>query len=420
MLESKKLELRRSEIRQELAELAAKPEPTEDEVRSMESLDKEYRTAETRYRAALVAEDEERREAGGELETRDSREWADMLGRFELRQVAAALDHGHQIDGETAEIVQELRSQGAYQGIPVPWQALEQRAGETVASGTPDPMQTRPIIDRLFPQSVAGRMGGQMVNIGQGELEYPVATSGASVGWQASETGDVASPSAYATTDKPLAPDNTLGVQMRITRKTLKQSGAALEQAVRRDMNGAIAQEMDRAAFLGAGSSGEPLGVIAGASTYGITETAVDAAAAWSAFRSAVVRFMTANAAGSPDAVRLLIRPEVWDAMDGTYIDTGTGVTEWDRLTRNIPAGNVAMSPNALAAPTGDPAASNALLTTNAGGVSPFFVATWGAVDVIRDPFSDAASGGLRLTALATMDITVARAAQLEVLTGIQ
>src|SRR6056297_1558126 len=336
MLESKKLELRRSEIRQELATLAAKPEPTDDEVRSMESLDKEYRTAETRYRAALVAEDEERREAGEDLETRDSQEWAEMLGRFEMRQVAAALDHGHQIDGETAEIVQELRSQGAYQGIPVPWQALEQRAGETVASGTPDPMQTAPIIDRLFPQSVAGRMGGQMVNIGQGELEYPVATSGASVGWQASETGDVASPSAYATTDKPLAPDNTLGVQMRITRKTLKQSGSALEQAVRRDMNGAIAQEMDRAAFLGAGSSGEPLGVIAGASTYGITETAVDAAAAWSAFRSAVVRFMTANAAGSPDAVRLLIRPEVWDAMDGTYIDTGTGVTEWDRIARGI------------------------------------------------------------------------------------
>ena len=68
MLESKKLELRRSEIRQELATLAAKPEPTEDDVRSMESLDKEFRTAETRYRAALVAEDEERREAGGELE----------------------------------------------------------------------------------------------------------------------------------------------------------------------------------------------------------------------------------------------------------------------------------------------------------------------------------------------------------------
>lgn len=419
MLESKKLELRRSEIRQELATLATKPEPTEDEVRSMESLDKEYRTAETRYRAALVAEDEERREAGADLETREGREWADMLGRFEVRQVAMALDHGHQIDGETAEIVQELRSQGAYQGIPVPWQALEQRAGETVASGTPDPIQTRPIIDRLFPASVAARMGGQMINIAQGEAEYPVATSGASVGWQTSETGAVASPSAYATTDKPLAPDHTLGVQMKITRKALKQSGAALEQAVRRDMNGAIAQEVDRVSFLGAGSSGEPLGVIAGASTYGITETAIDAAPSWAAFRAAVVRFMTANAAGSPDAVRMMIRPEVWSDLDDALI-SGTAVSEWERLTRNIPAGNVAMSSNALAAPAGSPEETKALLTTTAGGVSPFFVATWGAVDLIRDPYTDAASGGLRLTALATMDITVARAVQLEVLTGLQ
>lgn len=41
-------------------------------------------------------------------------------------------------------------------------------------------------------------------------------------------------------------------------------------------------------------------------------------------------------------------------------------------------------------------------------------------VDLIRDPFSDAASGGLRLTALTTADVTVARGAQLEVLTGVQ
>jgi len=73
-----------------------------------------------------------------------------------------------------------------------------------------------------------------------------------------------------------------------------------------------------------------------------------------------------------------------------------------------------------LAAPAGVPLASKALLTTAAGGVAPIFVGAWGAVDLIRDPFSDAASGGLRLTALATLDVTVARPAQLEVLTGVQ
>lgn len=195
----------------------------------MGELDAEYRAKETQYRAALVSEDEERREAGAELETRDGKEWSDLVDKFEVWQVAMALDHGHQINGRTAEVITELRNAGAYQGIPVPWEALEVRAGETIASGTPDPVQTRPIIDRLFPGSVAAQMGAQMISIDHGEIEWPVVTQGASVGWQATETGSVGAAQAFQTTDKALAPDQTLGVQMKITRKTLKQSGAALE-----------------------------------------------------------------------------------------------------------------------------------------------------------------------------------------------
>lgn len=419
MLASKRLELRRSEIRQNLAELANIEKPSEDEVRKMSDLDAEYRSKEVQYRAALIAEDEERREAGAELETRSEKEWSEMMAGFEMRQVALALDEGRQLDGKTAEIVQELRSAGGYRGIPVPWQALETRAGETVASGTPNPISTRPIIDRLFPDSVAARMGAQMISIDSGLVEWPVTTSAVSAGWAASETGAVAGPTVYATTDRAMSPDHNLGIQMRITRKTLKQSGAALEAAVRRDMANAMGVEMDKAVFLGTGANGQPLGVITGAATYGITDTDIAAAPTWSAFRAAVVRFMTANAAGSPSAVRLMIRPEVWSDLDDTLI-SGTAVSEWERLTRNIPASNIAMTTNGLAAPDGSPLESQALLTTNAGGVAPIFVGAWGAVDVIRDPFTDAQSGGLRITALATMDLTVARPAQLEVISGIQ
>jgi HK97 family phage major capsid protein len=420
MLDSVKIQRRQSEIRQQLAELVGKETPTEDETRSMEKLDLEYRSNETRYRAALIAEDTERREAGEELETRSDREWSEMMAGFEMRQVALALDEGRQLDGRTAEIVTELRQQGGYRGIPVPWQALEVRAGETVASGTPNPISTRPIIDRLFPDSVASRMGAQMISIDSGAVEWPVTTSAVSAGWANGETANVAGPTVYATTDRAMSPDHNLGIQMRITRKTLKQSGAALEAAVRRDMANAMGVEMDKAVFLGTGADGQPLGVIAGAATYGITDTDFAGAASWTAFRQAVVRFMTANAAGSPSAVRMMIRPEVWSDLDGAVFDSGSGVTEWDRLTRNIPAGNIAMTTNGLAAPAGTPLETTALLTTNAGGVAPIFVGAWGAVDVIRDPYSDAQSGGLRITALATMDLTVARPAQLEIVSGIQ
>lgn len=417
MLNSVKISHRQSEIRQSLAALVGKTELTDDETRSMESLDNEYRQNETKYRAALISEDEERREAGKELETRSDREWSNLMAGFEMRQVALALDEGRALNGRTAEIVSELRSKGGYRGMPVPWEALEMRAGETVASGTPDPIRTMPIIDRLFASSVAAQMGASMINIDSGEVEYPVTSSSVAAGWANGETANVAGPSAYATVDRPLAPDNTLGIQMRLTRKSLKQSGAGLEQAVRRDMNGAISEALDAAVFQGSGSAGEPTGILAGASGWSITETDVSAAADYSVFRAAAVRFMTANAASGTQNVNLLLRPEIFDSMDADLI-SGTAVSEWDRLTAKI--GKVILSSNALAAPTGDPAESSAILTTSVGGVPPIYVGTWGAIDLIRDPFSDAQSGGLRLTALTTMDVTISRAVQIEVLTGLQ
>lgn len=418
MLKSVEITRRQSEIRQALAGLVGKEKPSDDEVRGLEALDLEFRQNETRYRAALICEDTERREAGAELETRSSTEWAVLMAGFELRQVAFALDEGRALSGKTAEIVTELRNAGGFRGIPVPWGALEQRAGETVASGTPGAVQTRPIIDRLFPDSVASRMGGQMISIDSGAVEWPVTTSAVSAGWADGEIANVAGPTVYATTDRPLTPDHNLGVQMRISRKALKQSGDALEQAVRRDMGGAMGAAMDAAVFLGTGANGQPLGIIPGAATYGITSTAIAAAATWAAFRSAVVRFMTANAATGPKSVKALIRPEIWNYMDGLMVGDGGFKFEFDRLVEAL--GEVVMTTNALAAPIGSPLASNAILTTAAGGVAPIFIGAWGAVDVIRDPFSDAQSGGLRITALATMDLTVARPAQLEILTGLR
>ena len=417
MLESAKIQRRQSEIRQRLSELSGKHEPDENETREMENLDAEYRSNETRLRAALIAEDEQRDQAKGELETRDQKEWGELIGQFEVRQAVAYLDEGRALDGPTAEVAQELRAKGGYRGVPVPFDALEQRAGETTASGVPDPVSTRGIIDRLFPQSVAGAMGAEMVNITTGEVEWPVSTSSVTAGWAASETGDVTSATQFTTTDRPVRPDQTLGVQMKLTRRAMKSS-PGIEQAVRRDMRSAIQAKMDEAVFLGAGSNGEPLGVVAGAGTYGIAETNVGDVATWGVFRTAVTTFLTNNAATGPGAVRTLIRPEIWDGMDGTVFDAGSGVTEFDRLTANV--GSVALTSNALAAPSGSPAESKALLTTNAGGQSPMFVATWGAVDLIRDPYSDAASGGVRLTGLVTMDVTVSRTAQLQVLTGLQ
>ena len=54
------------------------------------------------------------------------------------------------------------------------------------------------------------------------------------------------------------------------------------------------------------------------------------------------------------------------------------------------------------------------------GGIAPFFMGIWGGVDLIRDPFTKAASGQLILTGLVTCDVTAARAAQVGIITELQ
>lgn len=420
MLDSVKIQRRQSEIRQALAELAGKDTPTEDEVRTMESMDAEYRTNETRYRAALVAEDSERREAGADLETRSEREFSDLVANFEIRQAVRSIYDGQPLSGQTAEAVEELRGSGGYRGIPVPWQALEVRVGETIAANVPAPMQTRPIIDRLFPGSVAAQMGGQLIQIDSGAVEWPVATEAISAGWASTELGDVAGPTVYKTAQKNLQPNHNLGITMFMSRKAMLQSGPALEQAVRRDMAGAMQAELDKAIFQGTGATGQPHGIIAKANaTHGITVDSTGAEVAWSVFRSKVVDFMKGNAASGPGDVRLLIHPDVWAYLDDAEAFASTGITEWSRLTGAL--GSVVMSTNAVAAPSqASPPVTEALMTTSAGGVAPFFVGLWGAVDLIRDPYKDAPSGGLHITALTTADTAVARPAQSRVFTALE
>ena len=395
MLKSMEITRRQSEIRQELATLAGNDNPTEDETRAMGELDKEYRNNETRYRAALIAEDEERREAGEELETRSETEWAEIMSGFEVRQIVAALDHGQQLTGQTLEIVQEMRSAGQYQGIPMPLEALETR--DTVSSGVVDPKATRGIFDRLFPASVASRLGVNSVSIPFGSVEYPVATQGAVAGWAATEGGNVPNATAFQTSETMLSPDHTLGAHMRISRKAVKQTGPGLEQAIRRDMSAAIGAELDRAILVGDGLDGEPTGLVELASGTG------DWAATWPAVRTEIIAFMTANAISDPSAVRMAITPEMWADLDDAIYDAGSGQTEWTRLTAGM--GNPILSTQLTA--------DTALLAVTAGGLSPAYLGMWGGVDLIRDPYSDAQSGGLRLTGLLTVDLQVPRAAQL-------
>lgn len=405
MLESVKIQRRQSEIRQSLAELAGKENPTEDETRSMSDLDKEYRTNETRYRAALISEDTERREAGEALEVRGDKEWADLVDRFEVRQVALHLDEGAELSGATAEVVQEMRAQGGYRGIPLPLDALEQRAGETVATGLYEPKQTRDLIGRIFPQSLAARLGVNSVNIPSGAVEWPILTAGAVTGWADGELANVGAPNVATTAEVTLKPDHNLGAQMVLSRKSLKQT-AGIENAIRADMSAAIAVALDYAVLNGTGADGQPTGFIPGATAYSISKEEVSALDTWAAFRAEVVAFLEANAITDPSQIRLAFPPAVWADLDDELV-TGTAVSELDRMKKH---GINPILSNQLPA-------DHAIMTATVNGIAPAVLGVYGGVDLIRDPYTRAASGQLVLTGIMTADFSATRGVQTRILT---
>lgn len=419
MLESKKIQMRQSEIREKMANLQKADKLTDQQKAEIRSLGSEYADNEAKYRAALIAEDADRKAANDALgDNGAANEWRKLIDKFEVRQVVGVLaESGGTLQGQTKEVVQEMRNVGGYRGVPIPLEVLETRAGETKADDVANPVQTRPIIDRLFPGSVMQRMGVQLVNVGAGALEYPIVSSAIQADWTGSETGDVSGPVKYATDERSLAPNHNLGVQVSITRRALKSHGG-LETAIRRDLAGTMAAEMDKAVFLGSGSNGQPSGIIAKASSYGIDESGVDGPAEYAKFVSAFADFIVSNAATGPDDIRVLMRPEVFASMDQALFSESAGITEFDRLMAR--AGIVVMSGNAVSAPAGDPKESKVLLTTVAGGVAPAYLGVWGGVDLIRDPYTEAKSGGVVITAIATADVTAARAEQAHVLTGVQ
>ena len=88
-----------------------------------------------------------------------------------------------------------------------------------------------------------------------------------------------------------------------------------------------IGTELDRVVVNGTGADGQPLGIVPGAATYGITSTAIGAVASWAAFRTEVVAFMEANAITSASQVNLAFNPAIWADLDEALI-SGTAVSE--------------------------------------------------------------------------------------------
>lgn len=238
------------------------------ERRQFGALDTEIRALEEQVGRAEKLAAYERLEAAGE------RVGGDGEMRRELRNysLASAINGAlsGRLTGREAEVHQELsrgREQRTGNGIhlAVPTEILlgETRAGQTVGSdpagGYTVATQVAAVADRFRPSLKVQAMGAMVMANLTGFLDLPNLASSGAAAW-VNENED-ATRSAVAFEKVSMGP-KTIAGEYRLSRRLMLQSGAAIEDLLRRDLGFLLAQGLDLAAINGSGANSEPLGIL--------------------------------------------------------------------------------------------------------------------------------------------------------------
>ena len=260
MTPKQKIELRRSEIRERLAAVAALTgdKLTEEVKTERGALLVELRESEPQLQAAIAAEPE-KREVITPTEDAKAKEFRELRESIKLSSYVEAAMESRAVDGKEAEFNAEigLRAGGAF---PLELLApVEKRTTTNTDSQTTQ----RTWLDRLFAETAAMHLGVTFESVEPGIASFPVTTAGASAAQRgrAEAAGDAAW---------------TVGVtELKPSRNTVRAVFSdedamrlpSLEAALRRDLSMALMEGVDRVIFVGDDGASEAAGDIAGLTT---------------------------------------------------------------------------------------------------------------------------------------------------------
>lgn len=393
------IEARMSEIREAMN--------APDEPENAAEIRAEYVKLEREWRELARKEAEDAGEPEGETGDAEDRERRELLEQVEFRNYLNAAASGRDVDGREAELNAALNVRSAG-GTVVPWEALapmpdEERAlaedrqdALTSAPASPDVNRTnRPIIPRVFAGGVADFLGIGMPSVGVGEQVYTYLSAGAAPEQKAKDAAVDADAATF--TPKTFAPLR-LSARYKFRIEDLAVL-AGMESALRGDLRMAMREAMDNQVLNGDGDAPNVDGLLATAAKGGLADVAnpaavVNAASLIESYASQVDGKFATTQAG----IRMLIGAATYAKIvalvqgDAYVFDRFTALT---RITSLMPAA-AANVQQAIAVKRSAPGLY---------AVAP----VWQGVELIRDPYTDAKSGQIAITAHALWNFGIVR-----------
>lgn len=425
MTNKQKIELRLSEVRQRLNEIAGiEGDAFTDEIRGeADALQTEYADLEIRHRAAITSEAEEEARMQGAFGDGDgeSAEIRQLMGAVSLADYLSPASAGVGIEGRAKELNEALKVEavGKSGGVAIPWAVLagptppEKREAERRAfTDTGDyagGIAARPILQRLFGPGILDALGVRIDSVPSGRTEWPLLTGGVAPTQKAEGTAADAAVAASFTTET-LKPKRLTG-RYEYTHEQASQV-PGIEEALRRDLADAVRSKMSDLALNGDEDTNahEPDGFyqkldepdVPGAmATYadfaGSPASAVDGIHAQNEMQVSVVLGVASyrlaaktyrTGAGSDESASEALKRRSMSCIASSYVPAAP--TSGGRA--NVQDGNIfhGAGPNGGGSMRGDSIA-----------------AMWPTLEVIRDPYSQA-SQGVILTWVSLWDLEAA------------
>lgn len=386
--------VRQSEIREQMNADEELPDEKQTELRN------ESKALEAEFRTLALAEDEarEKREA-------DSK-FVDLRNSIECRNYLAAATADRPVAGREAEFNKEVKLD---ERATMPWEALvppdeadtkpaESRAD--VAVNVPDEIIGKPrmtVIERVLIDTDSMFCGVSMPAVSAGEPNYPVMTAGASGGMAAKGAAQDAETTTF--TGHTVEPSRA---QARYLFSVEDQAkfGNDLESVLRRDCRRVMGKLIDDQYVAGNGIGANLKGFLHADNVddTGVTDPA--AASKPTDFDAAFADEIDGLYALSSEAVKLLIGIDTQKYLAKTRADSaaasdGFGMTYLSLVNGN-PHGGMRATQR-VTAPVSDIQDAYAFRPAEIRAIGP----VWQGIQLIRDPYSNSASGQVALTMLA-------------------
>ena len=375
-----KLQLRQSEIREQINTLLGNDSRTEEQTGELEKLTGEGQKLEPEIRAAIVAapDPDVVVTATGDAE---SRERIELRAKTGLADFFAAAAGGREVVGAAAEYASAC-GVASLNRLPLSIFRDGQPETRAISVGPAVDGSVEPAVPYVFQRSAAESLGIQMPTHGPGQAQIPRVTTAPPADTLAK---DAAAPSAAAVIALDSMPPKRISGQFEVRAEDLAVY-PELENVLGESIRGALSNELDNETFNGSA-----------AGLNGLFLQAADVAVAGTVetFATGIGRFaglVDGQFAYSLSDLRCVVGPSTYAKYMGLISD---GVPLGDYLETKLGSFRVS---NRMPAVAGKGQKGIVTLT---GGPSPIRIYVWSALEIVRDIFSGARAGKVTLTATA-------------------